>query len=230
MDHKKSGLLDYFDALTLSLEKPGGPPLQKLQLSLSKGVRFTVKIAWECEADHQDDVDIHALEAKNSGGGAKVTELESVLSTYNTKKMNPSGGALPNNPDGSFQTPSGGLVHSGDVRVQGNFETITIDGSRIPDGVNEIPLFATVHSAEHDGDHEGSKDEDEAAFADIEVCTVTISGEDGRRLGHYKLSDEFAEFNVVQLGGVVLTTAGWEYVPVGRGFTGTINDVLAHFS
>ena len=218
--------------LTLTLEKPGAASPKKLQLTLSKGARFTVKIAWQCEADHQDDVDIHALEASNSGSGAKVTSLDSVLSTYNTRKMNPRGGVLPNNPDGSFSTPSGGLTHSGDIRVQGNFETIIVDGSRIPEGVNEIPLFATVHRAEHGGEHEGSDDKaaEEAAFADIEVCTVTITGDDGRELGSYRLSDEFGDFNVVQLGSVMLGSNGWEYAPVGRGFTGTINDVLAHFS
>ncbi|MGT2467741.1 hypothetical protein ACVOMV_27210 (plasmid) [Mesorhizobium atlanticum] len=81
-----------------------------------------------------------------------------------------------------------------------------MDGSRIPDGVNEIPLFATVHRAEHGGDHDSSGDEaaEEAAFADIEVCKVEITGDDGRVLGAYKLSDEFGDFNVVQLGSVIL--------------------------
>jgi tellurium resistance protein TerD len=218
--------------LTLTLEKPGLAAPKKLQLSLNKGARFTVKIAWECEADHQDDVDVHALEASNSGGGARVTSLESVLSTYNTKKMNPRGGVLTNNPDGSFATPSGGLQHSGDVRIQGNYEMITIDGSRLPAGVNEIPLFATVHKADHGNEHESDHDsDDEAAFADIEICTVTISDESGREIGAYKLSDEFGDFNVVQLGSIMLGDDGvWVYAPVGRGFTGTINDVLAHFS
>jgi len=218
--------------LTLSLEKPGVAAPKKLQLSLSKGARFVVRIAWECAADHQDDVDVHALEASNSGNGARVTSLESVLSTYNTKKMNPKGGALPNNADGSFSTPSGGLTHSGDIRVQGNFETITIDGSKIPAGVNEIPLFATVHRADHGQEHETDHERaEEAAFADIEVCTVSILDDAGKELGAYKLSDEFGDFNVVQLGSVMLGSDGaWAYAPVGRGFTGTINDVLAFFS
>ena len=217
--------------LTLTLQKPGAEPPKKLQLSLNKGARFTVKVSWECEAAHQDDVDIHALEAVNKGAGAKVSALESVLSTYNTKRMNPNAGVLPNNPDGSFSTPTGGLSHSGDIRVQGKFETIVVDGSKLPPAVNEIPLFATVHRADHGAEHEeGEVGEDEPAFADIEVCTVTISGSDGREIGAYKLSDEFGEFNVVQLGSIMLGSNGWEYVPVGRGFTGTINDVLGHFS
>lgn len=216
--------------LELSLEKPGAAPAKKLQLSLSKGARFTIKIAWQCEADHQDDVDIHALEARNEGMGAVVSSLDHVLSTYNTKKMNPRGGALQNERDGSFSTPSRGLTHSGDIRVQGNFETIIIDGSNLPDGVNEIPIFATVHRTDDSAEEHHDEGPEEAAFADIEVCTVTISGDDGRELGAYQLSDEFGDFNVVQLGCVVLGSNGWEYAPVGRGFNGTINDVLAHFS
>ena len=217
--------------LTLTLDKPGAAPARKLQLSLNKGAAFKVTVAWQCDARHQDDIDIHALEARNGGNGAKVTVLEEILSTYNTTKMSPKTGVLPTAADGSFATPTGGLRHSGDVRVQGNTETIVIDGSKLPADVNEIPLFATVHKAEHTAGHdEGSEAEGEAAFADIEVCTVTIADESGRELGAYQLSKEFGEFNVVQLGSIMHGDNGWEYAPVGRGFTGSINDVLSHFS
>ena len=216
--------------LTLSLEKPG-VATPKLQLSLNKGARFTVKVEWRCDAEHADDVDVHALEARNDGAGAKVTELNSVLSTYNTTRMNPRGGALANNTDGSFQTPSGGLVHSGDMRVQNNSETIVIDGSKLPVGVNEIPILVTVHEAEHGSGHDaGEADEEEAAFGDIDFCSIVLSDDTGRELGAYQLSSEFREFNVVQLGSILLSPDGWEYAAVGRGFNGTFNDVLAHFS
>ena len=136
--------------LTLSLDKPGAKPAPKLQLALNKGASFKVTVAWKCDARHEDDVDIHALEARNDGGGgAKVTALEQILSTYNTTRMSPKTGVLVAAADGSFATPSGGLRHSGDIRVQGNTEAIVIDGSRLPAGINEIPLFATVHKAGH---------------------------------------------------------------------------------
>lgn len=215
--------------LTLKLEKPG-VTAPKLKLSLNKGARFTAKVEWRCEADHADDIDVHALEARNDGSGAKVTELTSILSTYNTKRMNPAG-ALETRPDGSFQTPSGGLVHSGDKRVQDNSETIVIDGAQLPGGVNEVPILVTVHEADHGAGHEeGDADEEEAAFGDIDVCTITLTDESGRELGAYSLSDEFRDFNVVQLGSILLGENGWEFAPVGRGFKGDFNDVLAHFS
>jgi tellurium resistance protein TerD len=216
--------------LTLSLDKPG-TVAPKLQLSLKKGARFTAKVEWRCDAEHADDVDVHALEARNDGNGAKVTELASVLSTYNTTRMNPRGGVLSTNPDGSFQTPSGGLAHSGDMRVQNNTESIVIDGSKLPAGVNEIPVLVTVHEAEHGGGHDtGEAAEDEPAFGDIDLCTITLSDDSGRELGAYQLSSEFKDFNVVQLGSILLGPDGWEYAAVGRGFNGTFNDVLAHFS
>lgn len=216
--------------LTLTLEKPG-VAAPKLRLSLNKGARFTARVEWHCDADHADDVDVHALEARNDGSGAKVSDLTSVLSTYNTKRMNPRGGALATNPDGSFQTPSGGLQHSGDMRVQNNSETILIDGSRLPDGVNEVPILVTVHEADHGAGHEGGgEDEDEPAFGDIDVCTITLTDEAGKELGAYLLSAEFKDFNVVQLGSILLGENGWEYAAVGRGFNGDFNDVLAYFS
>lgn len=216
--------------LTLSLDKPGAKPAPKLQLSLNKGASFRVTVAWKCDARH-DDVDIHALEARNDGSGAKVTALEQILSTYNTTGMSPRTGVVPTAADGSFATLSGGLRHSGDIRVQGNSETIVIDGSKLAMGINEIPLFATVHKADHGREHEGGvESEEEAAFADIEFCTVTIADESGRELGAYQLSKEFGDFNVVQLGSVMHGDSDWEYAAVGRGFTGTMNDVLAHFS
>ena len=217
--------------LTLNLQKPDAAPVRRLQLSLSKGARFSVKVEWDCKADHQDDVDVHALEAVNAGHGAKVSSLENILSTYNTTRMSRSG-ALQSRPDGSFATPSGGLSHSGDIRVQGSTaEVLTIDGSKVAPGVNEIPLFATVHEAGHGEAHEEEHGgDDEAAFADIERCTVTITDDAGKVLGKYLLSDEFGEFNVVQLGSVMLSAnGGWEYVPVGVGFQGDFNDVLGSF-
>lgn len=214
--------------LTLSLEKPG-VAAPKLSLSLSKGAQFTVKVEWVCNAAHQDDVDVHALAATNDGNGAKVTDLGNVLSTYNTTRMNPRGGALKSAPDGSFQSADGGLMHSGDMRVQNNSESIVIDGSKLAPAINEIPIFVTVHEVGHGGEEAGEEGE-EPAFGEIDLCTITLTDGGGKVLGQYQLSDEFKEFNAVQLGSLLHGPNGWEYAAVGRGFNGTLNDILAHFS
>jgi len=87
---------------------------------------------------------------------------------------------------------------------------------------------AQHHDVGHEAEH--GDDDDEAAFADIDRCTVTITDDSGKVLGAYLLSDEFGDFNVVQLGSVMLApNGGWDYVPVGVGFTGDFNDVLGNF-
>ncbi len=218
--------------ITLALVKPSDVQPPKLRLSLNKGDTFSIEVYWNCHADHEDDVDIHGIECHNngSGNGAKLLSQYGILSTHNTTKMNTKNGVLPVNTDGSFQTPSGGLWHSSDVRVQDATETIIVDGSKLADEINEIPLLATVFKADHMEEHEAEHDEDgEAAFADIEVCTITIRDADKNVLGIYQLSQEFGDFNVVQFGSIIRGENGLEYAPVGSGFNGDFNDVLRTF-
>ncbi len=200
--------------LTLPLVKAGQTP-GKLQLKLSKGARFTIELAW----DSPHDLDAHALLATNSGNGAKVTGFEQVLSTYNATKSNPEG-TLVNNADGSFSTPCGALTHSGDSRTgvaKDVDEVITIDGSKVAAGVNEIPIFVTIH--------QGQK-----TFAEVKKASITIKDETGNTLGSFQLTSEFAGFNAVQMGSLILGASGWEFSIVGVGFNGDFNTVLGHFS
>lgn len=214
--------------LSLTLEKPGEAP-KKLQLSLTKAARFTVTIAWKCEHAHLHDIDVHALEARNDGNGAKAAALTNILSTYNTTRMNPKGGALQTNADGSFATPDGGLAHTGDVRSQGSAETIIVDGSKLSAEINEVPIFVTIHAAggHGGGEHGGPEPE---TFEEIDDATITITDDGGKELGSYRLSTEFKEFNAVQFGSIMHGGSGWEYAAVGRGFKGNFNDVLSQFS
>ena len=127
--------------LQLSLAKDGVAP-NKLSLNLAKPASFRVDMAWDTAGL---DLDVHALLAINSGSGAKITSLGQVLSTYNCKKTNKVG-TLSANPDGSFQTPEGALVHSPDEIAGGAGvdEFIIVNGAKVPDGVNEIPVFVTI--------------------------------------------------------------------------------------
>lgn len=201
--------------LTLPLNKEGTTP-GKLTLSLKKGSKFTIALAW----NSKKDLDVHALLATNSGNGAKVSAFEQVLSTFNAKRTNPQG-ILVTNPDGSFSTPCGSLRHSGDSRdgtMKDIDETIIVDGSKIPAGVNEVPIFVTIHPA------------GQVTFAEVESASITILDEDGKELGAFKLTTEFSKFNAVQMGSLMLGEKGWEFSIVGSGFIGDFNTVLEHFS
>lgn len=202
-------------ALELKLAKPGDAA-PKLSLNLSKPARFKVELYW----DSPHDLDSHALLATNQGQGAKVTSFDQVLSTYNATRTNPQG-ALVTQPDGSFSTPEGGISHSGDARSGVHREVdevLSIDGARIAAGVNEIPIFVTIHAA-------GA-----ATFATVKQAGIRIKNDQGQVLGEYQLSQEFAQFNAVQMGSLMLDASGWHYLAAGSGFNGDFNFILSHFS
>ncbi len=202
-------------ALTLALTKPG-TAAPRLTLNLSKPARFSVELYW----DSAHDLDAHALLATNDGTGAKVTDFAQVLSTYNAKKTNPSG-VLSNNPDGSFSTPEGALTHSGDCQnglMTDVDEVVTIDGAKVPAGVNEIPIFVTIHPA------------NSATFAQVVKAGIRLKTEQGRVLAEYQLSQEFGQFDAVQMGSLLLESGGWVFHATGVGFKGDFNAILSFFS
>lgn len=196
--------------LTLSLKKPGDQ-VAPLTLNLAKPRRFSVELYW----DSTHDLDAHALLATNDGQGAKVTSLEQILSTYNQ-------GSLKKNPDKSFSTPDGAVTHSGDARDgtrQDVDETITIDGAKLPAGVNEVPIFVTIHPSKS------------AKFSQVMDAGIRIKDDTGAVLCEYRLSDQFGEFDAVQMGSLILDpNKGWQFSPAGSGFNGDFNFILSHFS
>jgi tellurium resistance protein TerD len=202
-------------ALELKLTKPGDIA-PKLTLNLSKPARFTIELFW----DSTHDLDAHALLANNAGEGAKVSSFDQVLSTYNSKKTNPQG-QLTTKADGSFCTPEGAITHSGDARTGVNLdvdEVITIEGNKMPASVNEIPIFVTIHGVEN------------ATFSAVKNAGIRIKNEQGLLLGQYQLSNEFSQFNAVQMGSLLLDQNGWHYLAAGSGFIGDFNFILSHFS
>lgn len=202
--------------LVLALQKPG-EAAPKLSLNLAKPARFSVELFW----DSPHDLDAHALLATNPGqGGAKVSSFDHILSTYNAKKTNPNGTLL-TLADGRFSTPDGSLTHSGDARTGISSdvdEILSIDGAKIPEGVNEIPIFVTIHPTTS------------TTFASVRSAGIRIKNEQGSVLGDYQLSNQFSAFDAVQMGSLLLGPKGWEYLAVGSGFNGDFNFILSHFS
>lgn len=192
----------------------------KLSLNLSKTSRFFVELFW----DSVHDLDGHALLAHNDGAnGAKVTSMAQVLSTYNSELPLADGSATSRQAGDKrpFTTPCKSLAHSGDARSGIGVlvdEIITIDGSQIPSGANEIPIFVTIHPSKS------------AKFAEVKDAGIRIKDDNGKTLGEYVLSNQFGEFDAVQMGSLVLGPNGWEFVEAGSGFNGDFNSILGFFS
>lgn len=207
-------------SFALTLTKPGETPPAKFSLNLAKPETFFVKVKW----NSRHDLDAHALLCFNNGvDGAKVQEQGNILSTYNAVKTNPAG-ILATNANGSFSTPNGSATHSGDARTGDALpegeddETITINGTKIPRDVNEIPLFITIHPASS------------ATFSEVEKAEVVIENATGKILAHFHLTNEFAAFDAVQMGSLILDANGWSFSPAAVGFNGDFNEILGFFS
>ena len=125
----------------LPLVKEGETP-KKFSLSLAKPARFSVELFWESV----HDLDGHVLLAHNDGNGAKITDFAQVLSTYNPNLPLADGSSFTRTSGDKrpFTTPCKSLHHSGDARSgigAAVDEIISIDGSSIPAGVNELPII-----------------------------------------------------------------------------------------
>lgn len=196
-----------------------GDQKPKLHLNLTKTSRFSVELFWESE----HDLDGHALLATNTGAGAKVSNWAQVLSTYNTQLPLADGSSATRQVGDKrpFTTPCKSLHHSGDARTgigASVDEIITIDGSSFPAGVNELPIFVTIHPSQT------------AKFSQVKQAGIRIKDDSGKVLGEYQLSDQFGEFDAVQMGSLILGTNGWEYVAAGSGFNGDFNVIMDFFS
>lgn len=207
-------------ALQINLAKTAADTAKapKLKLNLNKGSRFRIELFWDDPAD----LDAHALLAVNSGAGGKITGLEQVLSTYLTQRWGKDRPVAVAG-DGSFTTPCKSLVHSPD-EITGVTkdvdEYIDVDGSLIPQGINEIPIFVTIHEGKATG----------KTFATVKNAGVRIKDSNGRTLAEYQLSSEFGPFNGVQMGSLMLGANGWEFAAVGVGIDGDFNTILEFFS
>lgn len=210
--------------LQLNLSKPGDVT-SKLALNLSKGEHFKVRLSW----DGDTDLDLHALHAVNynDGGGAKVSDMLDILSTYNVQRKvrGQMVGELVKAANGTFQIHDGALTHSPDAvdgEAEGDDEWVSIQPDRLnppAGGAIEIPLVAMIHPQTSG-----------KTFKNVTNARVIIEDAYGKELLNVSLSSEFGAFVGVQMGSVMVDADGSYFVPMGVGFHQNFNEVLAHFS
>lgn len=209
-------------ALQLNLTKQGEDAL-KLNLNLSKGDSFKVRLSW----DGDTDLDLHALHAFNFGDGAKVSAMEDILSTYNVQRTirGQQVGTLVKAADGTFRIHGGALVHSPDALdggQDGDDEWVTIKPDMLnppAGGAIEIPLVAMIHP-QNAG----------RTFRNVKNARVIIEDGNKNELLNVSLSDQFGEFVGVQMGSIMVEASGSSFSAIGVGFNSDFNQVLGHFS
>ncbi|WP_370682412.1 TerD family protein [Comamonas sp. GB3 AK4-5] len=209
-------------SLVVNLVKPSDAP-KKLSLNLQKNESFLVRLAWDCKSD----LDLHALVAVNQGTGAKIAEFEDILSIYNVQRTvrGQPEGYLPLAANKTFSVHGGALVHSPDA-TDGQLsdeddEWIRIFPSKLAlpgTGYIEVVLVAMIHGPGN------------PVFKGVKGARVIVENEQGEQLLVVNLSEHFSGFTGLQMGSVIIDGNGPAFSPVGVGFSGSFNDVLAQFS
>ena len=213
------------EKLQLNLTK-AGESAPKFQLNIKKGEPFKVFGRWDDGAD----LDLHALYLVHHGDGVapKLTGYDDILSTYNTKTPSRPNGHLVLAADRTFAIHDGALRHSADARnghAAGVDEFIEVDTNRIvapAGGAVEIVLAVSIHR-EHPNDLP-------ARFSQVKGAHVEIVDAAGKVVLSVALSDQFGEFNGVQMGSIMVDHTGAAFHNVGVGFNDSFNDVIAHFA
>lgn len=196
---------------------------QSFTLNLAKDEGFKVTLSW----DGSFDADLHALICRNNGAGAKIGSWDDIFSVYNVKRMQNGQevGYLGKNADGTFSTYGGALIHSADAtdgQKDGVDEFIDIYPAKLPKDANgaiEIPLVAMIH-----GSAQGQ------TFRNLQNVRVTVSKMDGTQLMDALLTTDFADYNGVQMGSLIIDASGTQFHPLGVGFNGDFNKVISHFA
>lgn len=207
-------------AIMLPLSKPSDGV--KLTLNLKKSPSYRVRLAWDCNSD----LDLHALVATNYGQGAKIGELDDILSTYNVRRTvagEVQGHIVPN-ADKTFSIRGGALTHSPDAIdgavTDGDDEWLRVkpDSLVVPAGATlEIPLIAMIHNPKG------------KTFRNVKNARVVVEDASGEELLVCSLGDDFAGTSGVQMGTIIIDSNGSSFAPVGVGFAGDFNSVLGHF-
>ena len=182
---------------TFKLEKGG-------KFSIAKEIsKIRLGIGWaKCDID----VDAHAFACIHTSSGAP--------SFYNdgSHAVSYANADLKRNKDKSFATPDGSFHHSGDNRTgegEGDDERITIDLALLPEDIEEIMLFVTIHEAVEKGIHFGMVPDSYVSLYDV--------NNDAQPLAQYSLKNQCDGLISMQLGSMIKTDGKWAFEAVGKG-------------
>lgn len=183
------------------------------KFNIAKAItKFRLELGWDEGSGKEIDIDGHAFGCIHQGGNPKLFNDGSHLLSY----ANP---GLKKNGNGSFETPDGSLHHSGDNRTghgDGADETLTIDVTKLPNEIEEIAIFLTIHEAVSRGQN----------FSQVSNAFVRLVEEGGKELCSYNLTTEFST-QAVEIGRLVKENGEWKFEAMAAGFD---RDLMAIYS
>jgi tellurium resistance protein TerD len=186
--------------MTFNLEKGS-------KFAIDKGIKnILIGLGWDESATSKPvDVDAHVFGCiLNAAGNPTFYNDGSHAVTY-------ANGGLQKNPNKSFQTKDGSIIHTGDNRTgagAGDDESISIKIDLLPSEIVELSVFLTIHEAKARGQN----------FGIVKNSYVRLVDQDsGAEICRYDLANEFQDAITIQVGSLVNNGGTWSFKAVGAG-------------
>lgn len=116
------------------------------------------------------------------------------------------------------------IEHSGDNLTgagAGDDETIKVDFSKIPAGVDEIIVCVNIYQAESRGRQN---------FGQVQNAFIRVYDfETKAEILKYDLSEDYSAFNGMVMGKLYLNNGEWKFQAIGEGKNGDINVIASAF-
>lgn len=156
-----------------------------------------------------------------SGGGAEF-DLDAFALGLTGKKLVDAPGHICY--FGNKKVMNGSIEHSGDNLTgagAGDDETIKVDFSKLPAGVDEVVVCVNIFQALSRGNQN---------FGQVNNAFIRIyDWETKAEILKYDLSEDYSAFNGMVMGKLYLNNGEWKFQAVGEGKNGDINVIAGTF-
>ena len=184
-----------------------------MALSLSKGqslslskenfpMQFAVGLGWDTNStDTGVDFDLDASVVLVASNGKVRSDADFIF--YNQMKH-----------------VSGAVEHTGDNRTgegEGDDETVNVNLSLVPNDINKLTVFATIHEA----------DVRKQNFGQVSNAYVRLVDTNGKELVRYDLTEDFGSETAVVFADIYKHNGEWKLKAVGAGYKGGLRALLA---
>ncbi|MES2819064.1 MAG: TerD family protein [Pseudomonadota bacterium] len=178
--------------MAITLQKGGNLSLSKTDPSLK---RILIGLGWDERATDGTDFDLDASAFMLTAQGKVRTDADFIY--YN-----------------QLRSPEGALEHTGDNRSgqgEGDDETLRVDLSKIPAGIEKIVITVTIHDAAARKQNFG-----QVANAFIRV----VNEESNVEIVRYDLAEDYSTETAMVFGELYSHNGEWKFRAVGQGYAG----------
>ena len=193
--------------VTLTLTKGERVDLTKTNPGLKKAA---IGLGWDPRDNgHPFDLDSFALGLTNK----KLVDAPGHICYFGSPKVN-----------GKPTVLSGGIEHSGDNLTgvgAGDDETIIVDFSKLPVGVDEIIICVNIYQAPTRGNQN---------FGMVNNAFIRVYDyETKQEILKFDLTEDYSAFNGMVMGKLYLKDGEWKFQAIGEGKNGDINQIASAY-